>query len=1317
MSNGKNCILYPKVITPEGVEEDSRMYKDFLSKKELRYPRPLVNMLYASYITSNIEQAMEAVKKPDGSPKYRKNRQGQFGARDIVDFLDFDKAIGEINSFSEEEYRVGATASINGSRVDYTDALDALERVEKFNENHKGLVASVIEHSTPNGSVYNIQVYEKNSKTVHYSLETKEKLQAWDIYKQVFNAVGVDITKMPQELDNIFSPYNIGLDRHLRNLLHTDIQNMYRKDALLLFHIDAASPEIQRLVASFGSIENAAMALDDLNHGNTKGITSAQKTLLVRAVNHAKKLHGVDINALVSQIDSLQKSIRTNSPEMAIKNEIHRLNKKYHIDINDTDRIHDGIKSLSEANAEAVMQIKRKLASIVKEKGRNAEGKRLEILRRKLIQELGMKHYYSGIIDYLKEAIDDTAMIDQMILNIPQSGDERTRIFNTMKTFQDIKRIRDQYYSIVSALASDNIGMDEAISQTDIDNIKKQASDLKNFFDKKDSVIEGHTKNIVRSFMRMATNGKMTETEINDVLEKEAMDSSWADKWLYSMGTSSNVLIAAAGTVMRNQEDIRDDALSAVKKRINVAHEKLKKAGFNTEFMYEDQKHIISDIDWGKYEAAKRAEENNLYSNGLRDFDLKQGIEDWVEMNTEDRVVDHKSGRTERVPGQAFRKKEDFQKDWTPEQIEYYNTMMQLKGELETLYPDHARNYYLPPQVRRNMVDAISDAKGIKDVGKAVANKVKDPFIIREDDTDYVENAIVNGEETAFTEGNYDNTPKKNIPIFFQKNVEEGELLRDFSSGMIRYASSAINYDAMNEIKDVMELLRDYAVSKRPALPKSQSEVTGDRFMRVTKQLYKWGKQNDAGDILNGFIDQHIYGVRRMDSRLPKGFVKFLDNIVQYTSFKGLVFNAPGATANALMGVQQIFIDAGSGEFFGFKDLAWATKTLFGDAGLKGEAMEIFTNNAHHKAKLLRDMFDPMQENYENDRGKRYHNSLFRQLVSKDCSFIGYSSGEYVIHMLPMYAMLHNQKVMLNGEKISLYDAFEVTPTQDRNAELKVKDGVTDLDGNPITKEFIHNVKGKIRYANQSMHGAMNAEDKGLIHQYIAGRLIMNFRQWMVGHYSRRFRKRHFDFSAGDWREGYWISLWKGLINDDTKDTWKIGHKKDAMWMFVKDFATFMFRASSQWSNLNEMQRYNVKRVRAEMCMLISLLGLSFALGEPDDHKQEFWRRWWIYQTKRMITETEASMPNLAMGFSLIKILQSPMAGINTLNSLLYVLYGLTNGDLFETIKSGDHKGENRYWRNVIKYDLPFFKDWETLQKLDKDDSLFKVFENSPSNH
>lgn len=1315
MSKKNACELYPKVTTPKG-EVASRMYKDLLKKEGLRYPRPVANMLYAAYLKSNVESQMEAATNPDGSPKYKKNIQGQFNAKDYVEFIDFDKSVGEWSDLATEEYRIGATDAVGGNRVDFTDAEVALQKVENFNNTHEGLVADVAKHSTPNGTVYSILVYRKDSKTIDLPVNTKERLQAWQIYKQVFNSVGVDITAMPAELSSVFSAYNIGLGIHLKNLSMLSYNDLYRQDAMILFNIDKNSREVQRVINSFGSIENAATAINDINHGNVN-VTSNQLHLLKSAINHAQKLHGVDIDALKKQIDQLQSGIRTASPEIEIKQEIERLHKKYGIEKNEINRRNSKIKSLSDANAEAAVQLQRRIDELYKQKGSNAEGRRLETILNRLLNELTYKHYYSGMLDYLGEAVKGIQEIDNILNNLPQNGTDADRIFRTMSSLQDIKRIRDQYLSIVTALASDNTTIDESINQIDIDNIKNQARSLRDFFEKKDKVIDELTSKTIHDFMRMATNYKLSESELNDLLEKALTGAGLCDKWLYSMGTANNIFIAASGAILRNAEIDRDQKIKSYRLRVDRATDKLYKAGFNTKFMYEDERHIASDIDWNAYETARKAKMDSFRKAGLKGFEFKQALEDWEEQNTEDRVVDTDSGRTERVPNQSYRKIVDFQEGWSPEQIEYYNTVMQIKGELESLYPAHAQNWYLPPQVRRNTVDAITHAKGIKDVGKAVWNKVKDPFTVREDDTDYAKNGIVEGDEVTFASGNYDNTVKREVPIFFQNNIEKGELLLDFSAGLMRVAGSAINYSSMMNIRDVMEAMRDYVDEKNISVPNNETELVDNAFSRVTKTLYQWGKKNSVSGIMEGFIDSHIYGNKKDSQGLPDWMSKLGDAVIRYTSFKGLAFNAPGATANALMGINQIFIDAGCGEFFGWKDIAWATTKLFGDTGAGGDAMQLMTNNVSHKSALMRDLFDPMQEGFESDKNKRYHSNIFRQLISHDCSFVGYGVGEYFIHMLPMYAVLHKEKVLLNGKKVSLYEAFEVTPKQDGNSELVLKSGVTDLDGNPISKEFIDKIRGKIRYVNQSMHGAMNEEDRGLIHKYMMGRFIMNFRQWMVGHYSRRFRGRHFDFSVGDWREGYWVSLWKGLFNDDTKETWKEGQKKDAIWMFMKDFATFMFRSSAQWSNLTPMQKYNVKRVRTEMLMFIAMMGLSFALGDPDRHKKEFWRRWWIYQTKRMMTETEASMPGLGMPNAILTILQSPMAGINTLNSMMYVLYGLFNGDITEDIKSGKHKGENRYIRNVIKYDLPFFKDWERLQTMDEDDALFKVFEYSPSNH
>lgn len=68
------------------------------------------------------------------------------------------------------------------------------------------------------------------------------------------------------------------------------------------------------------------------------------------------------------------------------------------------------------------------------------------------------------------------------------------------------------------------------------------------------------------------------------------------------------------------------------------------------------------------------------------------------------------------------------------------------------------------------------------------------------------------------------------------------------------------------------------------------------------------------------------------------------------------------------------------------------------------------------------------------------------------------------------------------------------------------------------------------------------------------------------------------------------------------------------------------------------------------------------------------------------------------------------MAGITTMNSMLYVFFGLTNGDIVTEIKSGPNKGENRYWRNVKKSVFPFFKDWEQMQQMDTSDAIFQPF-------
>jgi hypothetical protein len=439
--------------------------------------------------------------------------------------------------------------------------------------------------------------------------------------------------------------------------------------------MDPNSAPVRRIVQSFGSIDAAAEAINNINHG-IGNYTNGQKTLLARAVNHCKQYQGIDLNALKTQVDQMSQQVIQNSPEEAIKQTLHRLNKKYKIDINEIHRIGSKINTLSEAATDAAVTIQRQIRQLEKQQGNNTEGKRLEGVLNQLMKELANKKYYSGVLNFLSEAQTQISEIDNMLSSIPQTGTELEKAFETARVLQNIKSLKEQYYTLVSALADEHLTIDESIGQTDVDNIRQSAKDLKEYFDKKEKVLDNLTESTMISLMTQiigdsAPNG---QAMIN-VIRMAAADSSIMD-YLYSVGRASNPIIAAMGTIIRNAQDSRDDIMNNMSLRIRRATDKLYKSGSDSSFMYEDDGHIISDIDWKLYKAARTAHIKDLYRQGLRGFDLKQAIEDWEEVNTEDRVVDNTNGRTERVPDSQYRK--PFPQ-LTQAQQEYYDEIQDYR--------------------------------------------------------------------------------------------------------------------------------------------------------------------------------------------------------------------------------------------------------------------------------------------------------------------------------------------------------------------------------------------------------------------------------------------------------------------------------------------------------------------------------------------------------------------------------------------------------------------------------------------------------------
>lgn len=1284
-----SCILVPEING-----KPSKLYQDLLKKEN---NRPLINYVYACYVSNpSLQQAMD-------SAGYRRNAQGQHTARSVYAFFHIKDMVNEALQTSNIEYSLGF-ANSSFKRIDFDKASEALQKAKDFNDSHDNLIATVLQH----GKAFQIKVMQKNSKTLANVDFVNSKLKIADLYNQVFTTIGVDIQAMPDELLDTFGAWNDTIYQSLKNLSSMRMQDLHRKEALALLYLYETSPQVQRVVSIFGSLEEAAQAIEDINFRGKKD-TAYNRGKLVQAISYCQQLNGLDLDLIKQQVQDISDQIIENSEAQPIIDTINHLNDLYGIDKEVLVQTEGELKKLSDAATEAVIVLQRKIRKLQREFGNNAEGKKLRQLQKQLQYEVQSKKYYAGLLNFLTLADSQLQDIDNLILSIRQSGSDFEQIKDQAKTLQEIKELIATFKPIVHALANPALEINENISTQDVQNLRSQAEKIDKFITEKEKELSGLADTVNAGLIeKIIGQDPENEYSVANVVAMAQTESllAFMDRF-YGFGRASNPIISIMGTITRDAQDKRNVMANAFALRIRRATDKLYKTS-NSEFMYEKNGYIISDIDWDLYNKAKSRAISSFKAQGLKDFDLKEAIENWEENNTEDRVVDKINGRTERVPNSSYRKEFPV---LTAEQQEYYDEMMQIKGEIGSLLPDYAQNHYLPPQVRRETVDAIKDAHGLKDVGKAVWNKVSDIWTVRENDEDFNQNAMVDGEEALLANGDFYNYPERSIPIFHVKALkDQNELLKNFSTALTFLMGTAVNYTAMNEVKDVVEFMGDYLKDLPSTGPKTKIERFATDKIVILKKLYSRAGQEHTKDVVDAYINHAFYNVKIKEGTNPQ-FAKLVKSVIAYTSFKELSTNVKGMVSNHLMGECQMMIEAGAGEFYGIKNYLKAHLRLFGSAGVPGEISELLTNNRNHKATLIRDYFDPLNEEFSEKTHKRYYRSAFRQLISKDCSFIGYSAGEYLIHYVNMYAILDRVKVLHNGKVISLYDAFELTDKQDGNKALVLKQGVTTLDGNAITEEFIDKVKKQIRYCNQTCHGSMNEEDKGYIHQSLLGKSVLNFRQWMVEHYSRRFRGKYWDATLKQWREGYYTTTFK-WVRDDFSEKWQNEQRFKAIGTIFKDFLVFTFRATAYWGDLTDRQKANVKRAHSEFMTFLVLLLFQWGLGAPDKDKDPA-RRFWLYQIKRLILDYKASMPGPGMIGNMATLIDCPIPSEQTFKGFAYVFWiGLTNGDLKKKIKKGKYKGENIYWYNTKKYALPFYKHWEEMVNLASNEALFKSFDN-----
>ena len=1274
---GKSCKLYPETKTGE----ISNAYKELL--KLVPSNRNLVNYLYAASLQKNIQDAMEKA-------GYKKNSQEEFSGKDIYDFSDAKTIISESNRMSDAEI-AAQSKDKNLNIINYNSYDQAFRNAIDFNAKSKGMIAEVIR----NGDHFNILVHQfQNQKELpNHLLRERVELQN-NIMQEViatFNNAGYNL-KFASAFNKDINPIDISV--FLGRLAGTrgvvnDMLDVKDIVTLLTLNKDRL-PMVQRLIDKYGFIETAAeKAFECFN--KKAAFTPGETVLLQNTITQCKAMAGIDFNSLKNKLAQMKSDALSNSEQANIDNTLGELNRKFKLSNNTLDTTLKDLDSYSAIVSQAIVTLNRQLQNLKNKKDFESEEKAegLNDVLNELVKSLEQKKYGAGIIKFLQSAIIDIE--DSSKLHIANNKQGFDRALDQAKQLRNIKKTFDAYYEIIDSVSNiDKVLTSEAMTESDMLFLKDMATKLKKQLDarkpfiselQKDTIIQ-----VVTHFVGEKLPNGMAISEIVNMMDTDATITDY----LYDICKISDPIVATVGGIFQKAWDARDSKLQEFDTRISKAHQKLRDAGIrNTEFMYDKDGRIISDYDWDAFYDAKYKYKQQLLNNPVFDAnELEAELRRWEEENTEDFM-----GGIYRVPKDTWKLKDSPLSKLTPAQREYYDEMINIKAECDLMMPNYARKAFLPPQVRTNLTQALEQASSFKEGIKIILDRMKF-WKFREDDTEISSTGRIKDANYYSARGEFDGSPLQQIPLYYiNRLTDQTELTKDFSGAIQHLAKTATNYESLNEIRDIVEFMNDYVADQKVANireGKISAETISRRSVTIIQKLIKKGGSTRS-DILNGFLEMHLYGRRTKDD--DKMSTRIARKLLSYNSVTKLATNLPGAISNELVGELQMIIESLGGQYYTFKDYLAAHALLTTGRFKDGLFTDMLSENTSKFENVLDKFFDPTMDNTSELGEKRYYSNPVTRFFGNFDSLALYTWGESIIHKVNMYAILNHEKVKdASGKKISLLDALTKEDVEHGNSVLKLKAGIQIPDG-MTQEEYLLAIKRRIRQCNLATHGGMSAEHKGVLSRHIAGKAILNFRQWMIEHYSRRYRAEHFNAVTGEMEEGYYHTVFKLVQN------------------MYKHWRGLELDYAAKYNDLQDYQKANVKKAVSETMIIIALTLLDF-LGAFDpgaaDDDDDWLYKMYCYQMKRLILDELGSYPTGIPNEGLT-ILNSPIPGLNTINGLSYPIVGLLNGDITKEIQRGPYKGWNKYLRNVYKYTIPFVYKIDNTIRMDE--SLFTIFE------
>lgn len=850
----------------------------------------------------------------------------------------------------------------------------------------------------------------------------------------------------------------------------------------------------------------------------------------------------------------------------------------------------------------------------------------------------------------------------------------------------------------------------------------------------KDIFISSFRPFLERRFEGRENADELIEQEFENLMqqmEHKDGDISSARRYLDSMAESTDDLLALTDRLVKEEIELSNLETERMMRELIDLDAELKLNGITTDFMYERDSdgnltgHLISEYNNGAFNKAKDEFFDDLHKRmGLplgrenkweRDImkgkmsatqlaDYNREVREWFAENTspntewrrirdeklaqiKEQIITEKRDKTiiarqeehaneifdawfaDRYvttfdsPDVSFRKEfaapadkyrnPKFRSEMNnPIKKKYYDRIMTLRRELTKHMGDEFSESMLAPQIRRDVLErAKNDPKA------TVTETLNDIFIRQKDDTAF-------GDPLTDEKGNR----IRRIPIFYfneLKNMQD--LSTDLTATMTLFADMSNRHRHLNRIVDIVEIGGDI-IAERSVSRKLMGDVVSggeaaERYKDYVNMVIYGEMKKDEGNLLGTQIDQ----------------AKFIDALNKYTSMNSLAFNVFAGFSNITLGNILINGERFAKEFVTGEDLKFATKKYWGKDGVQGVMKDMGKTRSENKLRLFFEQFDVLQDWEGRAREVNTDRGRWGRMFNNSSVFFINHIGEHQMQGRMALALAHNKKVKnAAGQEIPFYEALEV-----KNYRLQFKEGMTNLNGKPLTDKDIVAFKLRMKGINQRLHGVYNQTDRSAIQKWSLGRAAMLFRKWMKPGFNRRFDKKYYNYALDTEVEGTYrtaVNFMRSLYNEMKETQFSIAAAKD------------------KYAELPDWQKANMVRALHEVSWFVaaSVAGaiLSNFAADDDDN--------WIlnmaaYQANRLSTELGIYIPPWSASEGL-KLLKSPAAAVNQIDHITNFInvFSLEEDYFLDRYERGRHAGDLKLtvW---TKKAIPFvdsIEDW-----------------------